>query len=244
MNPRQRRGVLLMVLATLGAVVVFVSVFGYVASVQEQVGDRVSTLRLVRDVPAFEPVDESMLERVDVPVRWLPETVVTDERSLQGLVAGTHLRAGSYVQDGMFVDRPALQQGQREIAILIDAETGVAGKVGRGSVVDIYATFQGESPTPARSEIIVTNARVIDVGNLTQEEGGDFDSKQVVPVTFALSVEESLALTYAESFASSVRLALVGGGDRTPLAPEERVFNGGLAGPGVPAGSGTTAAQR
>jgi hypothetical protein len=47
-----------------------------------------------------------------------------------------------------------------------------------------------------------------------------------VPVTFALSVQESLILTFAESFATKVRLALIGGGDHVnPNAPN--VYTGG-----------------
>ena len=38
---------------------------------------------------------------------------------------------------------PELATGEREIAILVDAETGVAGKISPGSIVDIVATFGG-----------------------------------------------------------------------------------------------------
>ena len=232
MNPRQRRGVLLMAVAALGALVVFVSVLSYVADVRREVGDLGTALRLSRDVPAFGVVDQTAFETVQVPRRWMPDTALGDPRETVGLVAGTALSAGSYLQRGMLVEQPALAQGQREIAILIDAETGVAGKVRGGSVVDIYATFAGD-PTAGqatRSDIIVTNALVLQVGQ-PAAGGGDegFADQEVVPVTFALSVEESLALTYAESFAEHVRLAIVGGGDRTPLPEGDRSFEGGLA---------------
>lgn len=233
MNPRQRRGVLLMALATLGALVVFVSVLSYVGSVREEVGNLGTALRLSQDVEAFAVVDEAVWEEVQVPVRWMSATTITDPRETIGLVAGTALPAGSFLQRGMLVEQPSLEQGQREIAILIDAETGVAGKVRGGSVVDIYATFSaadGPLGQVARSDIIVTNALVLQVGRPTASGDEGFADQAVVPITFALSVEESLALTYAESFAANVRLAIVGGGDRTPLAPGQRTFDGGLAG--------------
>lgn len=227
MNPRQRRGVLLMAVAGLGALAVFVSVIGYVGNVRRQVGALGPVLRLVRDMQPYEPIDSSMVEVVQVPDRWVPETAVRDIRAVEGMVAGTTLARGSYLQSGMLVARPALAQGEREIAILVDAETGVAGKVRPGSVVDIYATYAGSRERPARSQIIVTNALVIDVGDVRTERGGDdFEESAVVPVTFALTVRESLAVTYAESFADHVRLALVGGGDRTPLTREQRIFEG------------------
>ena len=61
---------------------------------------------------------------------------------------------------------PELATGEREIAILVDAETGVAGKINPGAMVDIVATFAGNDQTgrKAESEIVVPGARIIDVG--------------------------------------------------------------------------------
>jgi Flp pilus assembly protein CpaB len=236
-NPRQRRGVLLMAVATLGALIVFVSVLSYVASVREEVGELVTALQLSEDVDALDAVDEQVWQEVQVPRRWMPDTAITDPRETLGLVAGTALPSGSFLQRGMLVEPPTLSPGQREIAILIDAETGVGGKVRPGSVVDIYATFTGDPAVglATRSDIIVTNALVLQVGQPTSAGGEGFSEQDAVPITFALSIEESLALTFAESFADKVRLAIVGGGDRTPLDPEQRTFDGGLAAPGKPA---------
>ena len=44
MNPRQRRGVLLILVTVLGAVVTFGAVFNYVQSVSSQVGPRTTVL--------------------------------------------------------------------------------------------------------------------------------------------------------------------------------------------------------
>jgi pilus assembly protein CpaB len=226
-NPRQRRGVVSLTAAGLVALVVFLGVIGYVGSVRSQVGGLRPVLRLTKDVKAFEQVDPGMVETVEVPERWAPDGAFDDYDSIQGMVASADLFSGSFLQAGMVIQRPALAQGQREIAILIDAEAGVAGKVRPGSLVDIYATFPATRDRPARSEIIVSGALVIHVGALTEREKKEtLDPTTVVPVTFALSVRDSLVVTYAESFATSVRLALIGGGDRTPLRGDERVFEG------------------
>jgi pilus assembly protein CpaB len=226
MNPRQRRGALLIALSAVGAAVVFASVLSFVGSVHAQVGDVVTALRLSKDVPAYVPVTRDVVEAVRVPRKWLPQTVLADVTQLQGRVAGTPLRRGSYLQADMLVDRPDLGEGQREIAILIDAETGVAGKVQPGGLVDIYATFQHGKR--AYSQIIVRRARVIDVGKLEKSIGpdakGGFKENLVVPITFGLSVRDSLVLTHAESFAVKVRLALIGSGDSTDVPFDERIF--------------------
>jgi pilus assembly protein CpaB len=130
----------------------------------------------------------------------------------------------------MVEPEPQLAPGQRELAILVDAETGVAGKIGPGSIVDITATFGGDNPQQTReAQIVVNNARVIEVGR-PRTDGGDprsgqpVDPAQVVPITFALSVDDTLILAYAESFAQEVRLALARQGDDTKVPHASRRF--------------------
>jgi pilus assembly protein CpaB len=126
---------------------------------------------------------------------------------------------------------PELATGEREIAILVDAETGVAGKISPGSIVDIVATFGADDQegVPPESTVVVPGARIIDVGrpelkggNGVQEQ--EADPTTVVPVTFALDPKEALTVTYAESFAAEVRLALLRPGEESELKKKERVY--------------------
>ena len=57
-----------------------------------------------------------------------------------------------------------------------------------------------------------------------QTASGAFAEGEVVPVTFALSVDDSLRLTYIESFARNVRLALRAPDDQALTSPAERVY--------------------
>jgi pilus assembly protein CpaB len=227
-NPRKRRGTILLVLAGLLSVVMFVLLSSYVASINRQVGGYVKVLELRADVAAYTPVTEAAVEQRDVPARWAPSNALHDTGALAGTVAAVDLRRGSYIQTDMVINKPLLEPNQRETAILIDAETGVAGKVIRGSRVDIIATYPGTQTAPPRSEIIVPHARVVDVGKLedlagTDDKGG-VTSGKVVPVTFALTVREALVLTYAESFATKVRLALVAPGDSDIVPGDQTSF--------------------
>jgi pilus assembly protein CpaB len=231
-NPRQRRGVLLLGISILGAVAVFFLVSGYVADVEAQVGPTRTAYRLTRDVPVHTSFTESMVEETAIPERYIPPSAITSRAELLGLVAAGDLTEGSLAQAGMFRPPPEVEPGQREIAILVDAETGVAGRVRPGDLVDIYATFEGDEARPSRSEVIVTNARIVAVGTPSEQpsgEGDGFTTDTVVPVTFALSTQESLVLTYAESFAVHVRLALVGAGDDTPVPASDRLYQLGAA---------------
>lgn len=101
---------------------------------------------------------------------------------------------------------------------MVDAETGVAGKVDRQSRVDVYATFNpGEGQPEACAYRVLTDIEILDIGDvgstIDENTGGTND---VVPVTFRLSPDQALNLTYAEAFSSSLRLAAVspqGSGD-------------------------------
>lgn len=228
MNPTQRRGALLMAFAVLGGAAVFGLVASYVADVRSQVEPLVPVLWVTEGIAVQQPITESVIEERMVPQRWVPASALRSRGELEGLVSAMAVPADSILQDGMVRERPELEIGEREIAILVDAETGVAGKVRSGDVVDIYATFSGEEDTVPRSEIVVAGARVIDVGTERLEPGeterGGFDESRVVPVTFALTVYDSLVLTYVESFAVKVRLGLLAPGDDQPLSGSERRF--------------------
>ena len=221
MNPRQRRGILLMVVAAIGAVAVFASVFTYLRAQQDQLGEFATVLRLAEDVDAYQRIDGQVVEQVRVPRMYFdPEVFITelseiDTPSDQELVASSHLEEGVYLQHGMVQPQPTLTTGEREIAIMVNAETGVAGKVQRGSLVDIYGTFPAQNHGAACAIRVITEVEVLDIGELRPQEGDDGGVSGVVPVTFRLEPEAALQLAYAEDFATKLRLALVsadGGG--------------------------------
>ncbi|MFI9615639.1 Flp pilus assembly protein CpaB [Streptomyces sp. NPDC052023] len=229
MNSRQRRGVILLLLSVLCALGAFAGVLSVINDVQSKVGPEVTAYRLKDDVAPYTALTADKFEQVEMPERWLSENAVTDLRQLSGKIAVTTLREGSLLQSDMIVDQPALRAGQQEVAIMIDAATGVAGKITPGSTVNVYATFEGEREgAPAQSKIIVTNAQVIDVGKLTSLNPDSDDrtrrSTDAVPITFALSTLDAQRLTYAESFAERVRLALVAPGSDTTVPDADRTY--------------------
>ncbi len=228
MNPRQRRGVLLLLVTLLGAALTFVGVATYVSSVSSQVGPMTQVLRLTTDVEALHAVTEADVEVVEVPERWAPANAVSSYGQVEGLVAASAYAAGSVLQTGMLTDPPGLTNGAREVAIMVDAETGVAGRIQPGDYVDIIATIEDEETGARTAQIIVQNALIIDVGVATTVEdenaSGAFTETQAVPVTFALSTADSLRISYAESFAVKLRLALRGTGDDAPLTDDQTTY--------------------
>jgi pilus assembly protein CpaB len=229
MNPRQRRAILLLALAALGLLGVFVLVAGYVADVRQQVDPKMEVLVLSKQVRAHEGVDDNALKTMRLPRHWAPRNAITDRGELVNLVAATDLPANTVLQKGMLEAPPQLAAGQREIAIMVDAETGVAGKIHPNSVVDIIATYSGRNDVPDQAEVVVAGARVIDVGVTVRKNDGkvqqqDSEPQAVVPVTFALTPEQDLAVTHAETFASEVRLALLRPGDLSELSKKQQKY--------------------
>ncbi|MEV5984524.1 Flp pilus assembly protein CpaB [Streptomyces sp. NPDC052051] len=229
MNSRQRRGVLLLLLSVLLAFVAFAGVLSVISDAKSKVGPEVTAYQVKDDIAPYTQLSAQQFEKISMPKRWLSENAVTDLSEIDGKIAVTDLRQGSLLQSDMIVKRPALEPGQQEIAIMIDAATGVAGKIKPGAKVNIFATFSGDDRgTPAQSKIIVSNAKVIDVGQLTALEGKDDSNRsrmsEAVPITFALGTTDAQRVAYAESFAQHVRLALIAPGSDTSLRPGERTY--------------------
>ncbi|MFE7229477.1 Flp pilus assembly protein CpaB [Streptomyces sp. NPDC057596] len=229
MNSRQRRGVILLILSVICALAAFAGVLSVISDVKSRVGSEVAAYQLRTDVAPYTTLSTGQFEKVKMPKRWLSPNAVTDLGQIQGKIAVTTLRKGSLLQSDMIVNQPALQPGQQEVAIMIDAATGVAGKITPGSTVNVYATFGGQRQgDPAQSKIIVTNAKVLDVGRITAlQPNADNRAQQptdAVPITFALSTIDAQRITYAESFAQRVRLALVAPGSDTSVPAKDRTY--------------------
>ncbi|MFJ4329898.1 MULTISPECIES: Flp pilus assembly protein CpaB [unclassified Streptomyces] len=229
MNSRQRRGIVLLVVSVLCALGAFAGVLSVINDVKSKVGPEVTAYRLKSDIEPYTELGAAQFEKIEMPERWLSENAVTDLSQVRGKIAVTRLKAGSLLQSDMIVDTPALRPGQQEVAIMIDAATGVAGKITPGSTVNVYATFEGaREGDPDQSKIIVTGAKVIDVGELTSlepdEDSRDREPTDAVPITFALSTIDAQRITYAESFARRVRLALVAPGGDTTVPDKDRTY--------------------
>ncbi len=219
-------------LSGLGLLAVFVLVASYVADVRTEVDPKIRLLTLSKPVKQFESIPDGAVTEVTMPKRWAPPTALRSRAQLVGYVAGTNLSRDSMLQKDMLIAPPELGPGQREVAILVDAETGVAGRIGPGSIVDIVGSFAGspDRGVKPKSTVVVPAARIIAVGQ-PQLKGGrgvqpaESDPKQVVPVTFALTPKENLHVIEAESFADEVRLALRRPNDTSPLKKGELSYS-------------------
>src|SRR5690606_13884926 len=134
-NPRQRRGLVMIIIAALVAIATFFVVTGYVASVNSQVGSRVTVYRATKAIDPYTPLSANNIEPVEVPARWAAESAVLSMSDLQGRRIGFRVNSGSTVSSDMLIPSSSLDRDEREIAINVNAVTGVAGRVRPGDRV-------------------------------------------------------------------------------------------------------------
>ena len=133
MNSRQRRGVILLLLSVLCAFAAFAGVLSVISDVNSKVGPEVAAYRLKKNVAPYTALSPGQFEKISMPKRWLSDNAVTDLSEINGKIAVTSLREGSLMQSDMMVQSPELKPGEQEIAIMIDAATGVAGCTSRST---------------------------------------------------------------------------------------------------------------
>jgi pilus assembly protein CpaB len=209
-NPRQRRGVLFILLAGLGALVVFFMVARYVGNVNSQVAPLVTVYQAAQDIPAYRELDAGNVVTVEMPERYVPPTALREGAQLSGQRVSYNVARGTVLGSDMILPPSELNSNEREIAIQVDAVTGIAGRIASGDFVDIYAVFATGDGDVGNSQVLVQNVRVVSVGgrqtrNRETAEGA-FRQEDVLPVTVALEPEDALRVTYADSFAVAVRL--------------------------------------
>lgn len=209
MNPRQRQGLLLLVIAAIGLVAVFALIAGYVSDVSKQVGPMSTVLQLRGRLAAYQPLTADNLTEVSVPQRWVSPTDITNPSEVLGLVSQTDLPAGTRLEQQMLSQGPQLLPGQTAFPLIVDADTGVASQIQKGSLVDVIALFAANNQgSRASARQILTAIKVLSVGTSNNQQA----------VLLALTPRQVLQLGYAKQFAAKVTLSLISASTRPPYA--------------------------
>ena len=240
MNPRQRRGTLFLVLSVVIAAGVFVAVAGYVGSVNRQVGPKVTVYRAARPIGPYQALSEQNLEAVRVPDQWASETSQVALDELVGRRIGFRVEKGTTITSDMLVPPSELSPTERELAVDVDAVTGLAGRILPGDLVDVYAVFGDVPGLSKQVRVLVRSVRVVTVGGqrtvTDPDDGGGLDAdREVLPVTLALEPNDALAVTFASAFAEEVRLVGLPTGNTLNRADEIASYDAtNLGGDAVP----------
>lgn len=238
MNPRQRRGVLFMLVAVLVAGGVFLVVLQYVSSVASAVGPTTTVYRAAEPIAAYETITPSVLVEDEVPTRWLSDSAQVGAEELVDRKVGVAVQEGTLLTSDLLIPTSELSPTEREIAIEVDAVTGIAGRVEPGDFVDIYAVFADVPGLPRQVQVLVRSVRVVSVAGqqtVVEEGEGGVEEQNVVPVTLALEPNDALAVTYADAFAAEVRLVGLPTGTAEDRTGEQDQYDAGnLGGQPIP----------
>jgi pilus assembly protein CpaB len=147
---------------------------------------------------------------VEIPERYVTAQTLREGSELAGQRVGFTVAKGTFIGADMLLPPSELNADEREIAIEVDAVTGIAGRIASGDYVDIYAVFADPEGHTGNSQVLVQNVRVVSVGGRQtrskETAEGALREADVLPVTVALEPEDALKVTYADSFATAVRL--------------------------------------
>ncbi len=214
MNPRQRQGLLLVVIALVGLIGVFALIANYVSGVSRQVGPKVRVLELTSPLAAYQPVTASMLGEVSLPAKWASSRAIEDPVAAEQQISPVALPAGTMLQQGMLSAPPSVPAGYREIAVTVDPSSGVDGLITPGSLVDVIATFGANNSGHSSARVVVPSAKVIvaPTAPASSQNSRSATQGQSEAITLALTPGQVLQVYYAESFASDLRLSLVAPG--------------------------------
>ena len=218
-----------MIVAVVAAMGVFVAVSRYVADVNSQVGAKVTVYRAATTLAPYTTLTADDLRAVEVPERWVSPSALVRQVDLEGRKVGLPIEKGTMLTRDLLIPVSDLSPTEREIAINVDAVTGVAGRVLPGDVVDIYAVFADVPGLPKQVRVLVRGVRVVTVGGsqtvqqATTTEG--LREKQVLPVTVALEPNDALAVTYASAFAAEVRLVKLPSGNSENRSGEKDSYD-------------------
>lgn len=221
MNPRKRRGVVLIALSVMGAAAVFSAVSSYTASVARQLGPTRPVLTLTQDVSAYVPLSRADFTEQTVPVVFTTGSELASFDHVAGRVPATPLKKGSRLLDDVLVQVPAARPGEREITVNVGVEASVAAALRPDDRVDVVAAYPEKAEQPAYGQLTVSNARILRVERLATGAGeaGGLRGDTILAVTFALIPTDVIKVVLAQTTAKTLRLALVPPGGTAPPPP-------------------------
>jgi len=209
-----KRGGVALVVTVLLAVAAAAAVFLYVTNVKQSAETRGGTVAIVvakEDIPAstdLNPlIDEGMFETRTVLRDDMVEGAVTDVYQLRGqrtaypILAGEQIAAarlqGELQAAGGLLGIP---EGHEAITVSLDAPRAVAGALGDGDDVTIYATLAGGDVVEVVTIVLVPQVQVLRVYGSTAGIDGSEQVQQAtgtLSVTLALLPEDAQKLVFS-----------------------------------------------
>ena len=174
-------------LALLATVLMFVYMSGREGELL-QLGAMKDVVVASQDILANTVIDESMLQRIQVPAKYVQPQAISEPRDLRGRVAVVPVPKGGQILNTFLEDegRQALAYevpvGRRAVSIGITSVTSVGGLVRPGNFVDIMGTFELGRPLGyeggrmkyaderTETQVLMQNVQIVAIGREHRRE--------------------------------------------------------------------------
>jgi len=174
-------------LALLATVLMFVYMSGREAELL-QLGAMKDVVVASQDILANTVIDESMLQRIQIPAKYMQPQAISEPRDLRGRVAVVPVPKGGQILNTFLEDegRQALAYevpvGRRAVSIGVTAVSGVGGLVRPGNFVDIMGTFELGRPVGyeggrmkyaderTETQVLMQNVQIVAIGREHRRE--------------------------------------------------------------------------
>lgn len=217
MDISRRRGIAFIVVALVLAGTSGCLLFRYLQELENRVGATVDVVAASRDIPARTLITPELLTMETIPRRYFVESYILNPADIVGWVTLLDIREGNYLLREMVDQNAGLGPGERAVSIAVNQVTSVGGNVLPGNRVDVMVSYEDEAGSGV-TEMLLQDVEVLAVSTLlpSAEEGG-LGPTRFLPtgelisdatVTFALTPQQAMQLTYMSNFATEVRLLI------------------------------------
>jgi pilus assembly protein CpaB len=149
--------------ATLAGVLAVILMYIYISSRESellQLSELKDVVLTRRDIPANTVIDETMVERVQLPSRYMQPSGATMLDQVVGRVTTVPVLTGSQLVTTQ-LDDPGLTalayevpRGRRAVTVAVSDVTGVGGLVRPGNFVDVFGTFEFGRPMGIENGVV------------------------------------------------------------------------------------------
>ena len=215
MNPRRRRGLLLLCVALASGGLAASEVHEREERAAVRLGPEVDVLVAARDIEARGRVTRGDLGVRRVPARFVPPDALPSAEAVVGARTATAVAAGAYLTASLFEDGnrrdDALQRGERAVTVEVAGASGLA-ELQPGARVDVLVSTE-TGAAGGRTTMALAGAELlrVEAGAAATYDGvdaadGPTAAGPTALATLRVSVEEAIYLTAADNFAREIRL--------------------------------------
>ncbi|HEX4945675.1 MAG TPA: Flp pilus assembly protein CpaB [Blastocatellia bacterium] len=189
------------------------SVTGYLRNVRNNTNPNTMVVAKV-DIPLGARIIAEQLTTVEVPKAATPDGTYNKMDDVVGRISVTKISAREPITSSRLAPigssgglSAVIPEGFRAMTVKVDDETGIAGFLMPGTLVDVLAVINTDNNQGAISKIVLQNIKVLANGQNLDQPKDEREANSVRTVTLQVTPEQSEKLALASS-EGKLRLAL------------------------------------